>query len=326
MSGLTTVFLFCAVAFGHAYAQTGAPHQKARTAQSANLNTVANSTVRIIAENIDNASLKMVSDLSRVLNQHRKLRIIPMIGTSDIQNIDDLFNTQTADAAVVNMDVLTFLKRTKRMPGIENRIHYIAKLHSQEFHILTRMKYMCLGELTGRKVNFGPEGSSSALTAQAVFATNKVEVRPLYLDHAVAIEKLRSGEIDATVFVSGKPSSLFSDIRYTNNVHFLDVAYEGDLQLDYLPAIMTHDDYPDLIAPNETVSTIAVNAVLIIGATSPKSARYKKLSRFVERFFPRFAELKKKPNHAKWSEVNYKLPISGWARFLPAEEWIAAHP
>lgn len=314
MSGLTSAILFCSLAFGHAYAQ------------SANSKSVATGAVGIIAENIDNASLKMVNDLSRVLNQHRKLRIIPMIGSSAIQNIDDLFNTQTADAAVVNMDVLAYLKRTKRMPGIEKRIQYIAKLQSQEFHILTRMKYMCLAELTGRKVNFGPEGSSSALTAQAVFATNKVEVQPLYLDPAVAIEKLRSGEIDATVFVSGKPSSLFSDIRYTNNVHFLDVAYEGDLQLDYLPAIMTHDDYPDLIAPNETVSTIAVNAVMIVGATPSNSARYKKLSHFVERFFSKFAKLKTKPNHAKWSEVNYKLPISGWARFLPAEEWIAAHP
>jgi TRAP-type uncharacterized transport system substrate-binding protein len=241
MSGLTTAILFCAVAIGHAYAQTGAPQHRARTAQSANTDTVADSTVGIIAENIDNASLKMVNDLSRVLNQHRKLRIVPMIGTSDIQNINDLVNSQTADAAVVNMDVLTYLKRTKRIPEIENRIHYIAKLQSQEFHLLTRMKYMFLAELTGRKVNFGPEGSSSALTAQTVFATNKVEVQPLYLDHAVAIEKLRTGEIDATVYVSGKPSSLFSNIRYTSNVHFLDVAYEGDLQLDYLPAIMTHD-------------------------------------------------------------------------------------
>ncbi|MEJ2118699.1 MAG: hypothetical protein P8Y36_12745, partial [Alphaproteobacteria bacterium] len=88
MSGLTTAILFCAVAFGYAYAQTGGHQQRARTAQSANSDTVANSTVRIIAENIDYASLKMVNDLSRVLNQHRKLRIIPMIGTSDIQNID----------------------------------------------------------------------------------------------------------------------------------------------------------------------------------------------------------------------------------------------
>jgi TRAP-type uncharacterized transport system substrate-binding protein len=187
------------------------------------------------------------------------------------------------------------------------------------------MKYMCLGDLTGRKVNFGPHGSSSALTAQAVFAANNVEVQPLYLDPAVAIEKLRTGEIDATVFVSGKPSSLYSNIRYTNNVHFLDVAYGDKLQQDYLPAIMTHDDYPDLIAPNETVSTIAINTVLIVGTTPRKSARYKKLSRFVERFFSKFNKMKEKPNHAKWGEVNFKLPISGWARFLPAEEWIAKH-
>ncbi|MEJ2227196.1 MAG: TAXI family TRAP transporter solute-binding subunit [Alphaproteobacteria bacterium] len=320
-----TVF-FCAVALGQAYAQTSAPAWRASTTQSTGTDAAANRIVGIIAGNIDSASLEVANDLSRTLNEYPILRIVPMVGTSAIQNINDLFALENVDLAIVNMDVLTYLKRNKRMPGIEERIRYIAKLHSEEFHLLSRMKYMCLAELTGRKVNFGPEGSSSALTAQAVFAASKVQVQPQYLDPAVAIEKLRTGEIDATVFVSGKPTSAFSKIRYTDSVHFLDVAYDGDLQQNYLPAIMTHDDYPDLIAPNETVSTIAVSAVLITGASSPKSPGYKKLTRFVERFFSRFDELEEKPNHTKWREVNFKLPISGWARFLPAEKWVTAHP
>ena len=212
------------------------------------------------------------------------------------------------------------------MPGIEDRLQYIAKLHSEEFHVLSRMKYLCLAELSGRRVNFGPAGSGSALTAEAVFEASKVQVQPQYLDQATAVEKLRKGELDAMVFVSGKPSSAFEHIRYTDGVHFLDVGFVAKLQRDYLPAILTHDDYPDLIAPNETVSTIAVSAVMAVVPSQPKSERYTKLERFVEAFFSKFEGFRQPPNHVKWREVSLSAPVAGWTRFPPAQQWLKDHP
>lgn len=318
------VFLFAAAP---ACAQITAATPRAVAATGANPYVSAGSwTVGLLTGTIDGAALQMANDLSRTLNEFPELRVLPMIGTSSIQNINDLLYLKGADVGVVNMDILSHLKRTKQMPGIEERIQYIAKLHSEEFHVLSRMKYMCLGDLTGRKVNFGPEGSSSALTAQAVFEAHQVKVQPQYMDPAIAIEKLRTGEIDATVFVSGKPSAAFNKIRYTDNVHFLDVEFVDTLQRDYLPSIMTHDDYPDLIARNETVSTVAVSAVMIAVASPAKSEQHRKLARFVESFFSKFDTLKEKPNHAKWQEVNFRLPVSGWTRFAPAEQWLTEHP
>ncbi len=283
-------------------------------------------TLGLVAGGLDGASLGMANDLATALNKFPELRIVPMIGTSSIQNINDLLYLKGVDAAIVHQDVLSYLKRTKRMPGIDDRIQYIARLHSEEFHVLARMKYMCLGDLTGRKVNFGPEGSGSAMTAQTVFEAQKVKVQPRYFDHAAAMEKLRSGEIDAMVFVSGKPSRAFAKIRYTDYVHFLDVAFVDKLQqASYLPAIMTHDDYPDLIAPAETVSTVAVSAVLV---AAPSRARRDtvKLSRFVKSFFSKFEQLRSKPYHGKWREVNLRAPVAGWTHLPAAEKWLSEHP
>ncbi len=249
-----------------------------------------------------------------------------MIGESSIQNVMDLLYLKGADLAVVQSDVLSQLKRNKRLPGIEERIQFLTKLHSEEFHVLSRMKYLCLADLAGRKVNFGLEGSGSALTAEAVFGALQVKVQPLYMDQGAAIERLKSGEIDATVLVSGKPSTAFEKIRYTDRVHFLDVEFGETLQKDYLPAIMTHDDYPDLIAPNETVGTIAVSAVLAVLNVKPGTEQYKKVSRFVERFFAHLEDLRQPPRHVKWQEVNPSLPLTGWVRFAPAQQWLASHP
>jgi TRAP transporter TAXI family solute receptor len=288
--------------------------------------TASSWTLGMMTGSISGASLEMASDLAGVLNEYPELRIVPMLGTGSIQNINDLLYLKGVDVAIVQQDVLSHLKRTKRMPGIEDRIHYIARLHSEEFHVLARMKYMCLGDLTGRKVNFGPEGSGSAMTAQTVFEAHNVKVQPQYMDQATAIEKLRTGEIDATVFVSGKPSRAFAKIRYMDSVHFLDVEFVDDLQKsNYLPAIMTHDDYPDLIAPNETVSTVAVSAVMVASQSRPKNEQAK-LSRFVASFFSKFDQLREKPHHGKWQEVNLRAPVAGWTRFAAAEKWLAEHP
>jgi uncharacterized protein len=283
-------------------------------------------TLGLLTSGIDSTSLQMAADLARTLNNGPELRIIPMAGESSIQNVMDLLYLKGADLAVVQSDVLAQLKRTKRVPGIEERIQYITKLHSEEFHVLSRMKYLCLADLAGRKVNFGLQGSGTALTAEAVFAAHQVKVQPLYMDQATAIDKLKSGEIDAAVLVSGKPSPALDKVHYTDRVHFLDVEFGEPLQKDYLPAIMTHDDYPDLIALNETVGTIAVSAVLAVVNVKPGTEQHRKVSRFVDNFLGNLDKLRQPPRHPKWQEVNTALPLTGWVRFSTAQQWLAANP
>ena len=283
-------------------------------------------TVGIMTGSIEGTSLRMVNDLAVALNDGANLRIVPMVGESSIRNLSDLSYLKGVDVAVVQSDVLSHLRRTKRMPGIEDQLQYVAKLQSEEFHVLARMKYLCLADLSGRKVNFGPAGSGSALTAQTVFEASKVQVEPLYMDQAAALEKLRKGEIDATVFVAGKPTFALAGMRYTEGLHFLDVEFVEGLQRDYLPAIMTHDDYQDLIAPNETVSTVAVSAVMAVYKSPPKSERHQKLERFVDRFFSKFEQFRERPYHAKWQEVTLSAPVAGWSRFPVAQQWLKDHP
>ena len=187
--------------------------------------------------------------------------------------MSDLLTLRSIDLAVVQSDVLAYFQRSNSVPGIESQLQYIAKLYSEEFHVLSRMQYLCLAELEGRKVNFGPKGGGASITAEAVFESQRINVLPLYLDQTEALEKLKTGEIDATVYVDGKPSRVFDHIHYTDRVHFLDVDYGDRLQRDYLPALMTNEDYPHLIAPSETVSTIAVSNVLAYYNSRPSPER-----------------------------------------------------
>jgi len=281
--------------------------------------------VGIISGQIDSTSLRMTSDLQQVLDSKDQLRVVPMIGKGSVQGIRDILYLRGTDIGLVQSDVLNYFKRARRFPGIEARIHYITKLHNEEVHVLSRMRYTCIDDLVGKKVNFGPEGSGSAMTAQIMFDAHGVKVRPVNLTQAAALEELKRGAIAATVVVGGKPAPIFERIKYTDRVHFLDVEYLAPLKDGYSPGIMVHDDYPDLISRNETVSTITVSAVLAVYNWKSDSARYRKVAAFTNSFFDRFDEFKKEPHHAKWREVRLADPVPGWTRFRAAEIWLRKH-
>jgi uncharacterized protein len=282
-------------------------------------------TVGMLAGDVDSTGLRIASDLARVLDNGNDLRIIPMAGKGSIQNINDLLNLKAVDIAIVQSDVLARFARISRQPGLQSHIQYVAKLYSEEFHILSRMQFSCLQDLTGRRVSFGPKDSGMAITAETVFETNGIAVIPLYLDHEDAIERLKRGELDALVYIGGKSSRAFDRITHEDKVHFLDVEYLPGLQANYLPAIVTAEDYPNLVAPNESVGTIAVSTVMAIHALPPQSERFRVLSRFTERFFASIDKFKTGSYSPKWREVDIRAPLRGWQRFQPAERWLLAN-
>ena len=113
-----------------------------------------------------------------------------------------------------------------------------------------------------------------------------------------------------------------------DGLHFVPIPYTKQLnQLngDYLPATLTHDDYPELVASGE-VDTVAVGAVLI-AYDWPKTHidRYRRVQRFVDAFFPKIAEFQKPPRHPKWREVNISATLPGWNRFEAAQDWLDKH-
>jgi hypothetical protein len=248
-----------------------------------------------------------------------------MAGKGSIQNLNDLLTLREIDIAIVQSDVLTRFAKISRQPGFQSRMQYVAKLYSEEFHVLSRMQFLCLQDLTGRRVSFGPKDSGMAITAEAVFEANGIAVNPLYLDHEEAIEQLKRGELDALVSVGGKPSRAFDKITHKDKVHFLDVEYLPALQSSYLPAIITAEDYPNLVAPNESVGTIAVSTVMAIQSLPPQSERFRILSRFSERFFASIDHFRTGGYIPKWQEVDIRAPLKGWQRFPPAERWLTVN-
>jgi TRAP-type uncharacterized transport system substrate-binding protein len=143
------------------------------------------------------------------------------------------------------------------------------------------------------------------------------------MGQADAFEAMKRGEIAATILIAGKPTGSTRTLKTSEGFKILPVAYSKALQGEFLPAVLTHEDYPDLIAKGEKIDTIAVSCVLIAYNWAKDTDRYQRITRFVEAFFPRIAEFQKKPRHPKWKEANLAAVLPGWKRHDAAEEWLA---
>lgn len=279
-------------------------------------------TVGIISGGVAGTYVRIASDLAAVLDDPAKLRVLAIIGKGSVQNINDVLYLRGIDIGIVQSDVFAYARRQNLHPGIDKRVHFITKLYNEEIHLLARSEHRTVQDLAGKKVNFDNRGSGTFLTASVVFESLGVKVEPTTFDQALALEKLKTGEIGALVYVAGKPTTLFRDLRSEDGLHLMPIPLTPTMLETYLPSRFTADDYPRLVPTGGAVDTLAVGAVMAVYNWEPGTDRFNKVVRFIDAFFGRFDEFKRPPRHAKWQEVNLAAQVPGWTRFKPAEDWL----
>ncbi len=163
------------------------------------------SVVRIISSTIDNSALVMANDLARLLDDGKKLRIVPIVGKGTAQSLKDIYYLKGVDIGIIQTDVLHYYKANKKLPEPDRFIRYIATLGAQEVHVIARKNIKSLKELNGRNVNIGPLEGGNAITAQAVFQAHNIEINSVHMENRAALVRLKTGAIDAVVIVGGKP-------------------------------------------------------------------------------------------------------------------------
>jgi uncharacterized protein len=277
--------------------------------------------------NSDDTYLQVANDLAEVLNDDDSLRILPIVGFGGPRNISDVRYLRGVDIGLTQTNILNdFRRSSERMGQTEDKIVYIAELFKEEVHLLARPNITSIEQLRGLKVNLDAKGSGTSYSMRDLFKALGIEVEEVSMSQAEAVEKVKTGEIAATALIAGKPAGSISKLTGRDRLHFVPIPYPGQLISDYLPATLAHDDYPELIAPSETVDTVAVGTVLI-AYNWPKTNvdRYKRVQRFVEAFFPKIADFQRPPRHPKWRDVNLAATLPGWTRFEAAQEWLDSH-
>jgi TRAP transporter TAXI family solute receptor len=292
--------------------------------------------VSIIVSGLTCTCARFAEDIRNVVNDLRPggLRVLPVLGVGGFQNANDILFLKGIDMGVVDEDNLRLLKQKdpNLYANIEHSIQYITKLYNSEFHVLARNDIKSFDDLRGKRVNFNIKSSQTEVSADVIFEALKLDVEKTNYDNDSAIQKLKDGEISAMIILTGAPQAALARLKKEDQVHFLPLDKESlpDHDLNaifsyYLPAELTHQEYPNLIDEGNSVSTVANRALLVAYAWPEDSERYKKLNKFVLEFFSKIDQFHNPARHPKWSEINLAAEIPGWTRFKPAADWLATH-
>ena len=284
-------------------------------------------TIAVVSGNINAAWLTIAYDLSAVLDDGDNFRVLPVVGKGGAQNVRDVRYLKGVDLGITVTSVLGKFRRTQELGNIDDKIVYITKLFNDEMHVIVRADsgITSLQQLEGKKVNFSDMGSATEVSSGDVFDRLGIHPVEVNMGQADAYEKMKTGEIAATIQFGGMPAPAIAKLRASDGWRILPIPYDKRLQQDYLPASFTNESYPGLIPQGQSVDTIAYGAVMIAYNWPKDSERYRRIAAFVDRFFSHFDEFQKPPRHPSWREVNLAAVLPGWTRFPEAQAWLDSH-
>ncbi len=298
----------------------GAYSQQTTTAAEWKLRKqAADNVIRIVAEDVNSTSFRAATEIAGLLARDDGLRLMTISGRGGAENIADLEILRDIDLAIVSLDTLEKIRVENTFPKLERRVAYVTKLFNEEIHLLTSEQKSKIQDLAGGRIGVGPKEGSGDYSARTIFGAVNVKYTPVYDDYGLALLKLQKGELDAVMSVSGKPVRMYANLPKAG-LRLLPVPINLAKMPDYIPATIDAKDYPGLIPEGKNISTVSVQNVLLAFNWKQDTKRYRKVSKFVNQFFPKAAELKKRPNHPKWQEFNMSARLDNWIRVKAAAD------
>lgn len=293
------------------------------------------SSVSIIGGGINGTYIRYATDLANVLDDLKgnDMRVLPLVGRGGGQNLIDILFLKGIDMGLTQQDHPAFLKNLdpELYSDIDRRVRYITKLYNAEYHLIASTKIKKFEDLRGKTVNFWRPWSATDIGSQTIFRLIGIDVKPIYIDTAKALEQVKSGEIAATVLLAGAPVPGYAKLKSEDGLHIVPLGpntltkeQHAKLLEVYLPTKLTHKQYPNIIAEGQVVNSFASGVVLAVYNWNEDSERYRKVAKFVDAFFSNFDKLQQPPRHPKWKEVNLATTLPGWTRLKAADDWLKA--
>jgi len=240
-----------------------------------------------------------------------------------VDNINRMNSKENAGIGIVQSDVIEMLRASSNRDDIKNaeQLRLIAPLYNEEIHLFANKSIRSLSDLNGKRVAVGNKDGGSSMTADILFATLNINPAKLYIEKDSALLKVFSGEIDAMIYVAGKPVTFFSQLdqykkHYPDafaNTHFVPISLNNFK--DPLPYVNSELSPSDYIWMSQSIPTIAVKSLLVsydfynsTGVYGNKRCQQlHDIAKSIQQNMPQL-----RTRHDKWQEVDLSETIGGW--------------
>jgi hypothetical protein len=317
--------IFCA-GIAPAFAQSDADQSLIEQAAQAvpslqNARTVNDNSVQVIF-NFEDYYRRLIDDMGRALQTNTSVRVVPVIGVSHLQSVYDQLHLKGIDLSIIHSDVLEYLARTQNYDRVFTHINSLGTLYREKIAVIAGGKYKSLDELSGQKVNFGKIGGGADLAGTLIFDTLEINVEPVRFDKFEAIDKVKSGELAATLFLLEDAPAQLQALSPEENATILPIPNTEELLGIYSPETFDSSEFPLIINKGDTVTTLSAS-VIIASYNWPDEDnwRYKKLARFVNGLIANMNVLESGDGYEEiWQHISFDADVPGVQRLPMIED------
>jgi TRAP-type uncharacterized transport system substrate-binding protein len=235
--------------------------------------------------------------------------------------------TDMADFAIVTLDSLAV--SVKYQPDWPKRVLLVAPLAPETIEVVASKDVKSLNDLAGKSISFGDADGTIGISAKLLFSRVGLNVEPIYEPLADGLAAMTSGKRDAVVVLGGKESHALDAFGDDHRYHLVAIPWSAPLEQVYAPARVTAADRPNLIAPNDSVETVAAPMALVALDAPAGSPRADAAGRIARAFFDNYESILASERDEHWREVNLAAGVSvanaDWPRLPAAQGWIDEH-
>jgi len=258
---------------------------------------------------------QLVHNMEHELEHDSGLRIVPIMGKNHVQSVVDLLFLNGVDLALVRADAIEYVRRHGDTPNIKRVVNSVAKVSEEKIMVIARKDYKTLAELDGQVVGVGLPGSGEYVTGSIAFETLNIKPNRIAVNNVTALEKLRTGELAAMVYLLRAPDApqlgddrkaadAILNLQLGDELHILEIPESDALSQIYTPDSLSSLDLPGVIDENELIATYSVDAVLAVYKWSSRNKRRKQTQRFVKALVDGIEGLQTDRHQPAWKRVD----------------------
>ncbi len=280
----------------------------------------------IVADPGDLVASRMAREFVEVLgDQGDQGRAI--VGSTAPTGVAKVMRTDMADFAIVTLDSLAVSVRYQ--PDWPKRVLLVAPLTPEIIEVVASKEVKSLNDLAGKSISFGDPDGTTGISAKLLFSRLGVNVEPVYEPLADGLAALTAGKRDAVVVLGAKESHALDVFGDDHRYHLVAIPWSAPLEQVYAPARVAAADRPNLIAPNDSVETVAAPMALVALDAPAGSPRADAAGRIARAFFDNYESILTAERDEHWREVNLAAGASvsnaDWPRLPAAQGWIDDH-
>jgi ABC-type amino acid transport substrate-binding protein len=252
---------------------------------------------------------RAITELAVELDESRKFRLLPMMGSAGVANVRDLLRFRGADFAIVNNDVFALKEVFELYPEALEKLRYITKLTSQKVVLLARRDINAVDQLSGKKVLvFGPEAIAQR-SASTIFDLLEVNAAITPAPDAGADGQI--GDAAAIFLFHTDTSWLPRDLAQSGEFHLIPVPMNDALSAFYQEAEIKPGEL-GAYSGSEAIATIKTDTILATFDWLPRHGRYADVTAFIDGFFAAIPKFRGEGRLPIWHETDPQAEVPGW--------------